>query len=250
MNSALFSNSFFFRLLHFHRYNYTDNRAGAPSYYFALMLEGKAKLVTESETVTVEAGDVFYIPNKCSYRSYWYGEPNIRFISLGFLYLPNRENCNYGMQVLPPQPEATALFHKIAVNGAYTAKDIGTFYTLVGLLLPTMQSSPFSKSEKTVRKAERFLTENPYTDISALAKYCAVSESALYAAFQKIGEQTPNELRNRILLEKAKEVLLTTDKSVEEISALFRFSSPSYFRKKFKQQYGVSPKQMSMKYRI
>lgn len=250
MDSTLFSNSFYFRFLQFQHYNYTDNRSGAPSHYFALMLEGKAKIVTENSTVNIETGDIFYIPEKCSYRSYWYGEPNIRFFSLGFLYLPNLESRNYSVQVLPAQPETVDLFHQITVNGPYAAKDIGLFYTLVGLLLPNMQSSPLSKSEKIVQKAKKFLNENPYANTSTLAKYCAVSESALYAAFQKVSNQTPNELRNSILLEKAKEILLSTDKSVEEVSELFGFSSPSYFRKKFKFQFGVSPKQMSMKYRI
>ena len=42
---------------------------------------------------------------------------------------------------------------------------------------------------------------------------------------------TPNQMRNQILLEKAKDILITTDMSVENISDYLQFSSPSYFKK-------------------
>ena len=86
--------------------------------------------------------------------------------------------------------------------------------------------------------------------ISELAKNCAVSEAALYSAFDKASDVTLNQLRNNLLLEKAKDILISTDKSIEYISDILQFSSTSYFRKKFKQYFNMAPTEMWKLYRI
>lgn len=250
MNDINFSNSFVFRTLEFDTFNYTDNRAGAPSHYFAYMISGSCRLVSSSETLEIKEGDMFYIPDKCSYRSYWYGENEIKFISLGFKYLPDFENYGYPLQVIPSDADAVGKFLELANSGRLCAHDIGVFYTLVGMLLPKMDKNSPGRAAETVRKAEKYLTLNPYASISELAKQCAVSEAAVYASFKKASSYTPNSLRNAILLEKAKELLITTDKTVDEVSDFFGFSSCSYFRKKFKRYFNMTPKEMRTKYRI
>lgn len=244
MNDIKFSNSFAFFELKFRKYSYTDNRAGSPSHYFAYMLNGNAKIVTEYDTVTINEGDIFYIPDKCSYQSYWYGKPDIKFISLGFHYFPNFENEKYNPQTIPYCEEAARLFRSISEDREVTAATIGRFYTLVGILVPKMKTAPPCRSAEIVRKTTAYLCRYPHSDNSMLAKHCTVSEAALYAAFNKSSDETPAVLRNRIILEKARELLITTDKTIEDISDTMQFSSPSYFRKKFKQHFGITPGQM------
>ncbi len=244
MNDINFSNSFVFLKYKFNKLNYTDNRGGSPSHYFAYMLEGNAKIVTEYDSVTINKGDFFYIPNKCPYQSYWYGNPDIKFISLGFRYLPNLKNEKYNVQVIPFCREAEKLFFSVSEESEITAEKIGKFYTLVGILMPKMKAAPPCRSAEIVRKTTEYLFKYPNATNSEIAKECAVSEAALYVAFKKASAETPATLRNRILLEKAEELLITTDKTIESISDIMQFSSPSYFRKKFKQHFGMSPGQM------
>ena len=45
----------------------------------------------------------------------------------------------------------------------------------------------------------------------------------------------------------AVELLTTTDKTVEEISSLLRFSSAAYFRKVLRKHTGLTPKQIRKK---
>ena len=250
MDDIIFSNSFLFRTFLFQEYHYTDNRSGSPSHYFAYMLKGSCRIVTDSETVNIKEGDFFYIPNKCSYQSFWYGDPEIKFISLGFHFLPNVDHRKYPVQVVPHYDEAEALFYHLSNALSVSAGDIGVFYTLVGILLPEMVHSAVCRSREIVDQTRDFLLKNPHAKTAEIARNCAISEAALYAAFQKSSDMTLNQLRNKILLEKAKDVLVTTDKSIEYISDLFQFSSPSYFRKKFRQQYHMTPKEMRKKYRI
>ena len=69
MNDISFSHSFMFRTIEFYKFHYTDNRVGSPSHYFAYMLCGNCKITTESSTVKINEGDIFYIPDKCSYHN-------------------------------------------------------------------------------------------------------------------------------------------------------------------------------------
>lgn len=250
MNDIIFSNSFMFLTLMFDKFHYTDNRTGVQRHYFAHMLSGRCKITTDFETVEINEGDIFYIPNKCSYQSYWYGEPEIKFISLGFLYLPNFDNKTYPVQVIPFNNSAAKLFQLLSNPEQLSAYDIGVFYTLAGILLPLMSHKTVCRTREIVEQTKNYLLQHPFAKTSDLAKNCAVSEAALYSAFQKSSDITPNQLRNQLLLEKAKDILITTDKPIEHISDFLQFSSASYFRKKFKQYFNMTPKEMRKKYRI
>lgn len=74
-----------------------------------------------------------------------------------------------------------------------------------------------------------------------VASYCGVSQTALYNAFRQQLGITPNGMRQGILCEAARELLVTTGLSVEEISSRLGFSSSSYFRKVLFQHTGKTP---------
>lgn len=250
MNDIIFSNSFIFLTIEFDKFHYTDNRAGAQNHYFAYMLSGRCRIVTTSETVEISEGDFFYIPNKCSYQSYWYGNPKIKFISLGFQYLPNYDNKTYPTQAIPYNNSAAKLFYQLSEKTRLSAQDIGVFYTLAGMLLPFMSYNMVCRTREIVKLTQNYLICHPRAKTSELAKNCAISEAALYSAFRKSSDVTLNQLRNNLLLEKAKDILITTNKPIEYISDLLMFSSVSYFRKKFKQYFHMTPKEMRKRYRI
>ncbi len=250
MDDRTFTEGFIFRTITFDRYHYTDNRAGAPHHYLARMLTGHCRLVGIQETVEVEAGEVFYIPRGCSYQSYWYGEPEVRFISLGFLCLPNFEKKTYTLQVMPAHSEALALFDALTTAYPTTARDIGLFYTLAGELLPAMADRPQGRAEAIVQQTRTHLLAHPHATPAELAQMCAVSTASLYAAFQHASGLTLQQLRQQLLLDKARELLLSSDCPIETISDQLGYSSPSYFRKKFYQQFHTTPRAMRRAHRI
>ena len=244
MYNTIFSKSFLFNLFSFENYNYTDNRAGIGSHYFAYMISGNCKIVSDTEIVYVKQGDIFYNPYGCKYQSFWYGEPEIKFISLGFRFMPNFEKKNYAPQVLSHNDEAVKLFYHFTSDKMLQSSDIGVFYTLVGILIPTMKDNATCRTKELVNATKRILFENPFLPVSQLAKRCTVSESMLYAAFKKSSDVTLNELRNQIIIVKATILLVTTDMPVEEISRQLQFSSCSYFRKIFKKHTNMTPREM------
>lgn len=127
MNDIIFASSFMFLTLRFDKFHYTDNRAGVHCHYFAQMLSGRCRIVTDAETVEIRAGEFFYIPNRCRYQSYWYGEPEIKFISLGFRYLPNFDHKVYPVQVIPYREDVASLFHSLSDRRKLSPRDIGIF---------------------------------------------------------------------------------------------------------------------------
>ena len=164
--------------------------------------------------------------------------------------MPNFDNKAYPVQVIPGSTTSYELFHSLSDKTRLSAVDIGLFYTLAGILIPLMTNTTVCRTKEITERTKEYLMQHPFAKTSELAKNCTISEAALYSAFQKSSDITLNQLRNNLLLEKAKDILITTDMSVENISDYLQFSSPSYFRKKFKRYFNMTPKEMRKRYRI
>ena len=247
INDTLFSKSFLFRTFNFKKYKHTDNRLGTKLHYFVYMKSGKARIVTEGSTYSINEGEAFFLPRELRYQSYWYGTPDIKFISLGFTYLPRNEGEIYGVQSMACSDEEKALFHEIARSRDINAAAIGKLYTLVGMLMPKMTHTKRNKYQDIIEKVKKQLNIDPHTPISKLAKDAAVSQSMLYHVFKTHCDVSINGCRNKVIMQRAKEMLISTDLSIEQISEKLSFSSGAYFRKVFKEHFGISPREMRKK---
>lgn len=242
MNDTLFSNSFAFAEVHRGKHAYTDVRAGAILHYVAYMIRGKCKIVSADIEINAEAGDFFYIPKGLPYQSYWQDAEDVSFLSLGFPFFPNPDKKDYPLQVIQTDEEAIALMRRVPIGPRTEVQGVAAFYTLLSHLIEHMQNSTPCRSRRIVLQAERLLWENTELSPADIARQAGICESALYAAFKKLGEETPHEMKERILFQKAKNLLLTTDTPIEQISAQLNFCSCTYFRKRFKEHFGLSPR--------
>ena len=68
-----------------------------------------------------------------------------------------------------------------------------------------------------------------------------LSRVQLYRKVKALTGYTPVDLLRKARLEKARQMLLTTDLSVSEVAYKVGFTSPSYFSKCFKDEYGIVP---------
>ena len=75
-----------------------------------------------------------------------------------------------------------------------------------------------------------------------LARSVGVSERYLSEIFKQEIGLSPWEVLNRFRIQRARELLKTTDASITDIAAQVGFDDPSYFGRVFNQQMGVSPK--------
>ncbi|MCI1773654.1 MAG: response regulator transcription factor [Paenibacillus lautus] len=117
--------------------------------------------------------------------------------------------------------------------------------------------------EAFIREAERAIGEtntsvNPNMDrlleyiqdhyadpitLTGVARQFHFNASYLSSYFASYNGEGFSEYLNKIRLEKAMELLLTTELTISEISASVGYSDQSYFTKVFKKQTGVSPSQ-------
>ncbi|MBR1666687.1 MAG: helix-turn-helix domain-containing protein [Bacteroidaceae bacterium] len=114
-------------------------------------------------------------------------------------------------------------------------------------------TSNSSVSPQTLSPTETFLAQVKYlvnqnlsnTDysINELCRDLGMSRMNLYRKFQSITDTTPSEFIRTHRLAQAAELLRNTSKSISEIAYYVGFSSPQYFAKCFKEEYGVTPSQ-------
>jgi AraC-like DNA-binding protein len=208
------------------------------------MSKGHAKIVSKSKTLYINEGDIFFIPKNLSYQSYWYGNSEIEFHSYGVEDLLSYDAKSLDLQVIKCSEELIMELAKIPAEGtSLCSKTIGDFFGIVAKLLPHMEKKNSSSAEKILSDAKKHLKSNPFLSNESLADACNVSLPYLYKIFNKYQKQAPNSCRRKVLCDKAAELLINTDLSVEEISLKLNFSSSNYFRKVFKECVGISPRE-------
>lgn len=104
-------------------------------------------------------------------------------------------------------------------------------------------------SEETddfVRKVREYILDNLSSDTlnrASLAEYIHMNPDYLSCLFHSKFGQTLSTYITNARLDKAKELLATTNLSLNEISEQAGFSSSSYFHKQFKKATGLTPQQ-------
>ena len=84
--------------------------------------------------------------------------------------------------------------------------------------------------------------------VEMLSKLMNISERQLFRKIKETTNKSPIKLINHTRLQKAKEELLSLDmNSISEIAFKFGFSSPSYFSKCFKKEFGYKPTVLQQK---
>ena len=246
MSHTLSYNPFLFRLLSFTTPKFTDNSRGTDTHFFGRLRKGSGTLTTLSgEVLRLSAGDIFYIPIGLRYRSDWRpsSDGRLEWESYPFSSFPSSVTKQYSLQRFLPSKEAIDYLDRIAHSSSDTPEAIGCFYLFMDAALQVMEERHPDPSKAVLEQARSYISTHPDFKVSDLARFCSMSESALFSLFQKQG-LTPIELKHRILIEKAVTLLSSTDLSVTEISDRLGFSDPGYFRKILRRITGKTPKEV------
>ncbi len=217
----------------------SDVSGGIERHYVARMLGGFGRIVTSDGELTLEPGDLFYIPMGLCYHSYWEGE-QLSWDSLGFTVLPG--DIGYPLQKRRSSSDIDELFERLHSTSVDDSLALGLTYTLIGSVLAGMESDS-SPRNSLVERASRLMRENPRLPIPEVAHRCRVSESGLYAAFRAAGT-TPVRTRLDMQVQSAVTLLQTTDLKVEAIAECCGFGSMVYFYRVLKRATGKSSSEL------
>lgn len=91
------------------------------------------------------------------------------------------------------------------------------------------------------REAVEARLDDSNLSIDDLASDMNISRVQLYRKVKSITGSSPVELLRTARLNRAYQLLITTDKSVSEVAYTVGFTAPSYFTKCFKEEYGFVP---------
>ena len=244
MNDIIFCQNFKFNEFCYRETTHRDNSHGVAFHFIGFMKHGRGRIVTREQVVEIEENEMFYIPKGCKYHSYWIAEDTVRFDSIGFLYFPTASSNGYNLQKIAYTDEISTAFAPLSNNKEIDNTSIGYLYHLLGLLESVLTVAHTDKDVALYEKMLLFMHKEPRLTISEYAANCEVSESLLYHYVKRVSGKTPNCLRQEILCQKAAELLVTTNYTIEEICDKLEFSSAAYFRKVFGSIYKKSPSQM------
>ena len=240
MNNVDFINGFYFGKYRF-SCRETDHSDGLLGNYIVVMKNGRGKITTEGQTIYVEKGDFLFMPDRCKYVSEWTGDPVVAFDTFVFPFFPER-SLKPCLQKIKGTAEMMELYKKIADTRNHDCYSIGILYQILGIMLPLMKSKEESKQEKIVSRAISYMKENVHLSVKEIADKMMISESSFYSAFKTVTGSTPVNMRQKMQVESAIDLLISTDMTVQAISEISGFNSPQYFRKVLFKETGKTPK--------
>lgn len=120
---------------------------------------------------------------------------------------------------------------------------IGMMYSLEQNIEQQSRNQPHADMINRARLRIRELLESPIT-IQQIAEELGVSYSHFRKLFKEQTGLSPAIYQQDLRLQRAKELLTTTDMSIKEIAYQLNFNSPDYFSAKFKTKMGRRPSEL------
>jgi len=233
-------------------------------YYIVFITKGEGRLESaKTKPCTVKAGTCFFLfpgiwhrykPHPQSgWEEYWVGfngsYPN-ELMQKG-IFTPNNPFIEVG-----PNEELLQLFH--ALISTVASAEIGYRQIIAGITLQILgllnaiskyQTPATDHQSMLIAKAKFLLQEsieNP-VNLTEMAKELPMGYSKFRKSFKAITGISPNQYQLDLRLDKAKELLLSTNLTINEIAYKTGFGSIFYFSRLFKKKNGFSPKAVRTK---
>lgn len=93
---------------------------------------------------------------------------------------------------------------------------------------------------KVVTAIEEHLSDTSFS-VEKLAEQMSLSRAQLFRKLKALMNVSPNQLINDIRLQRASELILSKADTISQICYRVGFNEPSYFARRFRQKYGVTP---------
>lgn len=178
-------------------------------------------------------------------------EYTICFVSTSILeyYLQKIHNSGNFIYRLDKYSDVLAAWEQVLrnnidgeIHGIMRSRELVNFFTQLYLVRAIEQTGSYHIPSYIADMHHRFATayQEPYS-LDELALEYGINKFRLCREFAKYYEYTPIQYLNKIRIEKAKELLLSTDEKIVEISQMVGFENTNHFIRLFKEKTGVTP---------
>lgn len=241
-----------------------------PFTYFYYLAEGYGKLSIESELIDVNAGDLIVINSNIGHTMYLDKKiDNVKLLGFGvesisvagldngiaqeinYFHIDNSvKNLQFEhyFEDIFNEYKGTDIFASSLANAVAT--------TLLIYLLRKYRDTITIKYDKKVNRQidyiKSYIDSNYSSDIKLedLSAMAYMNKFHLISEFKQSYRITPIEYLILKRIEVAKSQLISTNHTMEEISAIVGFNSQSYFNQVFKKKVGQTPSQFRRKHRL
>lgn len=223
---------------------------------FLYCTEGSGTLIIDGNTFIIKPGMAFFLPAK--YPHEYYSNETVWdthwVVLAGFAVTETLHNLGFHKPLVFELNNLKLIefyFKRMheAINGdkAYgTFRAAGCLYEFILELYRQFSvSTTINVIPPIVIKATDYINENFTTSITMeqLCKETNVSSHYLCRLFRSSINTRPMEYVAKCRIQKAKELLMTTDKSLEQIASEIGFCESSYLCRLFKRYVGMTPTQ-------
>ena len=212
--------------------------------------------IRNGETLKFESGSLIYVPQHLRY--------GIKLVNCGedymvhlidFKMLDCEGNFIISSEIpvkIYPQLINSFLSHHAKID---EFENLNTRFTFkCNLVASDFLSDVIQMYRKDVHNEMRYMNiskaidylEQHYTEHISnkeLAKLCSISQDCFIRTFKMYYDTTPRQYILDLRIKKAKEMLVSHSKNVNEIAYSLGFESATYFSNMFKKKVGVSPNQ-------
>ena len=214
--------------------------------------------------IRLKPGDMFllfpgewhsYHPLSCTgWKSYWIGFRGRNMddrVRAGFL---SPEKPVYHVGYSSDIEELYRSAYKQAVEEAAYSQQVmaGLVNHLIGMMYSLERNIELGKNQQQVdmiNRARLRIRQSLESDLTIqhVAEEMGVSYSNFRKLFKEFTGLSPATYQQELRLQRAKELLSTTDLTVKEIAYRLNFESPDYFSAKFKLKMGCKPSEIKQK---
>ncbi|MBQ8356696.1 MAG: helix-turn-helix transcriptional regulator [Clostridia bacterium] len=213
-----------------------------------LFKEGEIEYYFQNQTVVARKGDLLLLPGKLPYGGKRRTD-RVAYYVLDFTCLSHHELVSLGaplvVQVKEYDKRLSEFQNAVDIWNRQTATvnlSIKSFlFSMLGEvnMLNKLDRADARSEEIVAYIADHFC--DPQISVKMLCQRFFISESQLRRNLRKTTGSSPNDYISTLRINKAKNELAHTDKTIKQISAECGFSSPYYFSRCFSDMTKISP---------
>lgn len=219
--------------------------AGRASDAFVYFIKGTADYIFDTYSFTAKSNTLFYLSKDSIYDIHI--SEHVHYICVDFDFTDYQEQPKSTLFSDVPvvlKNDFFKLFYLWNERNIWTqAEEFSIVYSIYSQALKSLYKD-YYKSSHLFSSIVAFISDNysdPNLSVGAIAKFANTSETHLRRIFKAHINITPVQYITFIRLENAKQMLLNSNYSIEEISKSIGITDTYYFSRLFKKEIGISP---------